>query len=174
MKLLIVSFRNTCRGPMAGGLARRIAAQEGLAIEVETAGMALHNKIPVASLAVEAMADVSVDISQHRSKPVTHDLLQWADVIVAVDPDLALGLRLQYPDAAKKILDFGSDVPDPRRPGATLSDYVTCRDLLDALLRRLPICAAPGRGHQSTGLRGASHGRGPRAQGPVSCRSGTS
>jgi protein-tyrosine-phosphatase len=174
MKLLIVSFRNTCRGPMAAGLAGRIAAQQGLVLEIETAGMASNSKGFVAPLAVEAMTGLGVDISQHRSTPVTPELLQSADVVVAVEPDLAVGLRLQYPDTAEKVLELGGDVPDPHRPGATLSDYVACRDLLEALLRRLPIYAPYGRAPRGDAVRIPPFGRGSRSQGPLSCRSGVS
>jgi len=66
MNLLVVCFGNTCRSPMAGGLARKIAAAKGTSLEVRTAGVAAHNHRPVAQLAVEAMREVDIDISQGR------------------------------------------------------------------------------------------------------------
>jgi protein-tyrosine-phosphatase len=49
---------------VAGGLARKIAAKRGADLEVRTAGAATHDRHPVAQLAVQAMKDVDVDISQ--------------------------------------------------------------------------------------------------------------
>jgi protein-tyrosine-phosphatase len=172
MNVLIVSFRNTCRGPMAGALARRIASQHSIALDVAIAGTA--QKGSVAALAVEAMANISEDISQHHPQQLTAQMLEWADVVVALDADLGLGLRLQYPDAADKIIDLGADVPDPRRPGATLDDFVACRDQLDTLLRRLPIYAPHNRAYQSAGLRFPARGRAARPQAGAASRSGVS
>jgi protein-tyrosine-phosphatase len=172
MKLLIVSFRNTCRGPMAGALARRIAAQKGLVADIETAGMPPYNKSGVAALAAEAMTQIGIDISQHEWKPITAQRIEWADVVIAVDPNLGLGLRLQYPDVAEKIIDLGKDVPDPRRPGATLDDFVSCRDVLDTLLRRLAIFGPSGRIHASGATHYSARARGFRAPASVSSRTG--
>ena len=139
MKLLIVCFGNICRGPMAYGLARKIAAEKGLALEIQTARMDPHRKGPVTRLAVEAMAQVDVDISQVDAAPISQGLLEWADAAVAVEPDLAIAVRLQYPEAEDKVLHLETNVPDPHRPGAALADYVACRDLLEQGLLRLPI-----------------------------------
>jgi protein arginine phosphatase len=124
---------------MAGGLARKIAAAKGTSVEVRTAGVAAHNRRPVAQLAVEAMREVDVDISQDYSKPVTRDLVEWADLMVAVEKNLALELRHRHPDMASKVNFLDRDVPDPLRSDATLADYVKCRDLLEELLLKLPI-----------------------------------
>lgn len=132
MNLLLVCFGNTCRSPMASGSARKIAAKKGADLEVRTAGVAAHNRRPVAQLAVEAMKDIGVDICQDYSKPVTRDLQIWADLVVTVEKDLALELRHHHPDTASKIRHLDTDVPDPLRSDATLADYVKCRDLLDA------------------------------------------
>lgn len=143
MKLLIVSFRNTCRGPMACGLARMIAAENEVTCEVRTAGTVAHRRGPATLLAVEAMSQVNIDISTEHSKPLTRGLVEWADAVTAVESDLAVGLSLQYPELANKILRPGPDVQDPRQPWATLTDYVNCRDLLEQGLRQLPIWERP-------------------------------
>lgn len=143
MKLLIVSFRNTCRGPMACGLARKIAVEKGVACEVRTAGTVAHRRGPATLLAVEAMTQVDIDISTEHSKPLTRGLVEWADAVTAVESDLAVGLSLQFPELANKILRPGPDVQDPCQPWATLTDYVNCRDLLEQGLRQLPIWQRP-------------------------------
>ena len=123
---------------MAGGLARKIAAGKGIELDVRTAGVAHHPNGRVAQLAIDAMKKVW-DISPDYSKPVTPGLIEWADVVVTVKREHALDLRDEYPEAASKILHLASDVPDPLRLGATLTDYEKCRDLLEELLLQLPI-----------------------------------
>jgi len=124
---------------MASGLAQKIAAAKGTNLAVRTAGVAAHARRPVAQLAVEAMKEVGVDISQDYSKPVGRDLLRWADLAVTVEKDLALELRHRHPDMAGKIRHLDADVPDPLRADAALADYVNCRSLLEELLLKLPI-----------------------------------
>lgn len=122
---------------MAGGLARKIAAEWAIELEVRTAGVAHHPNRRVEPKAVAAMAELGVDISADYSKPVTSQDIEWADVVVAVQHEQALYLAEEYPTAAGKIHRLASDVQDPFcQP---LSEYRRCRDLLEALLLRLPI-----------------------------------
>jgi protein-tyrosine-phosphatase len=143
MKLLIVCFGNRSKGPMATGLARKIAAAHRLALEIQTAEATGRDTAPVSPLAVDAMRQLSVDISQDCPKPISHRLVEWADLVLAIEPGLALGLALQYPEKADHILCLGEEVAEPHRPVATLGDYVQCRDLLEKLLREMPIWCLP-------------------------------
>jgi len=65
--------------------------------------------------------------------------VEWADLVVAVEKNLALELRHRHPDMASKINHLDRDVPDPLRSDAKLADYVKCRDLLEGQLSKLSI-----------------------------------
>ncbi len=122
---------------MAGGLARKIGMQHGIALEVRTAGVAHHPNRRVEPKAVAAMAEVGVDISNEYSKQITAEDIEWADAVVAVVQEHARYLAEEYPAAASKVYRLASDVQDPY--GQPLCMYRRCRDRLDALLLQLPI-----------------------------------
>ena len=137
MKLLIVCLGNTCRSPIAGGLARKMAAKRAMDIEVRTAGITHHPGRPVEPKAVAVMTEIGADISYEYSKPLTAEDISWADWVLCLQRKHALYLADQHPAARQKLLTLGADVQDPfHKP---VSEYRKCRDQLEALLQSLPI-----------------------------------
>ena len=74
LRLLFVCVGNSCRSQMAEGLAR---AMGGERVVAESAGTSPGDR--VAPKAVEVMAELGIDISQHRPKLLTRDALDRAD-----------------------------------------------------------------------------------------------
>lgn len=74
LRLLFVCVGNSCRSQMAEGLARAMAGDR---VEAMSAGVSPGDK--VAPKAVEVMRELGVDISDHRPKPLTEGMLEWAD-----------------------------------------------------------------------------------------------
>ncbi len=137
MRLLVVCAGNTCRSPMAAGLARKIAVERSVDLDVRSAGVAHHPGRLVERKAVAVMAEIGIDISTEYSKPVTPNDVDWADLVVVVEHEHAFYLAEKYPTAAAKIHELASDVQDPYcQP---LPEYRKCRDRLEELLLRLPI-----------------------------------
>ena len=66
-KLLILCTGNSCRSQMAEGLFRHQAKLMGKDVEVCSAGVETHGLNPKA---VEAMAQIGIDISKHESQHV--------------------------------------------------------------------------------------------------------
>jgi arsenate reductase len=64
LKILFLCTGNSCRSQMAEGLCRSL---HGGAIDAYSAGIETHGLNP---LAVRAMAEIGIDISQHASKTV--------------------------------------------------------------------------------------------------------
>src|SRR5206468_1771191 len=128
MKILIVCTGNTCRSPMAGGLLRRIAGEQGLPLEVRTAGLAFHPNGRAAEKAVAVMQESGIDISDEYSKPVTPDALAWADLVVTVQHCHAAYLLEDDPEDAQKVCVLESEVPDPYN--GSLADYRKAREQL--------------------------------------------
>ena len=77
-RVLILCTGNSARSQMAEGLLRRLAKGT---VEVHSAGT--HSS-QVNLLAIKAMAEISVDISHHRSKPVTEFTGQRCDYVITV------------------------------------------------------------------------------------------
>ncbi|HLG14901.1 MAG TPA: arsenate reductase ArsC [Blastocatellia bacterium] len=77
-RVLFLCTGNSCRSQMAEGLLREIAGER---FEVASAGT---NPTAVNPMAVRAMAEVSVDISSHRSKSVDEMADKPFDCVITV------------------------------------------------------------------------------------------
>ena len=93
----MLCWANVCRSPMVEAmLADRLNAIGG--IRVRSAGL-LSDGSPADAAAVRAMSRFSLDIASHRSRKVTADDLQRADLVVALDRDCLRTAVVLVPDA---------------------------------------------------------------------------
>lgn len=77
--VLFVCIHNAGRSQMAAGFLRALG---GGAIEVRSAGSAPGERVNPA--AVEAMAEVGIDISDQSPKLLTHEAVETADVVITM------------------------------------------------------------------------------------------
>ena len=136
-EIVFVCTANTCRSPMAEGLFRHAlnAQPEPLkSLVVSSAGVSTFDSQPAANNAVTALSKVGIDISNHRSQPITREMLDRALVFFAMtDTHLAM-ITFQTEPAPtnaflmRQFLEKGSDdqIPDPF--GMSLPHYEACRD----------------------------------------------
>ncbi len=128
--MLLVCSGNTCRSPMAEGLAKSmLATQRGLAAdELESAGIRVLSAGTFAAPgsgatpeAVEAMRKLDIDISDHLSRPLTPQLIQEADVIYCMTETHHQSVLQMVPGAAAftHLLDASGDIDDPIGSGTT-------------------------------------------------------
>lgn len=128
--MLLICSGNTCRSPMAEGIARKMLAdQRNIAPdELETAGVRVISAgvfampgQPASPEAVEAMQKAGIDLSGHRSRTLTPELIQEADVIFAMTETHRRAVLEMAPGAADKVhrLDPQGDVEDPMGSDAT-------------------------------------------------------
>jgi protein-tyrosine phosphatase len=121
---LFVCTGNTCRSPMAAGLARKILAERmgcnagdlpGHGVKVFSAGISAPDGARAADQAIQAARTVGADISRHRSRNLTRELIKEADVVFCMTDSHVSQARRIAPDEAGKIrkLDTHGDVPDP-------------------------------------------------------------
>lgn len=122
-KLAFVCSGNVIRSPFAAQYCQALVARIGVAVEIRSAGtyLATSRASPPPS-AVLAAERWGVDLSQHRSKAATRQLVKWADVILVMDARHQLFLRERCPEAMAKVfflahLEDGAaldlDIPDP-------------------------------------------------------------
>lgn len=105
---------------MAEGLAIQYAQQRGWSVRVRSGGtMGLIGK-PAARNAVRALSEVGIDISEHRSKGITEEMVEWADHILVMELKHALKLRdrhasLSDSDRVLQLASFGGmvEIDDP-------------------------------------------------------------
>jgi arsenate reductase len=77
--VLILCTGNSCRSHMAEGFLKKTA---GTVLNVQSAGSKPSGHVH--PLAIKVMAEVDIDISQHRSKPLTEFLDQKVETVITV------------------------------------------------------------------------------------------
>jgi len=122
--VLFVCSGNTCRSPMAEAIARKVIADklhiaaddlENRGVSVLSAGSFALPGARATPAAVEAVKAMGADLSRHRSRPLSVELIHQADVIYAMGRAHAAAVTSLVPSAADKThtLDPDQDVEDP-------------------------------------------------------------
>ena len=87
MKILFVCTGNTCRSPLAEGIARREAVERGLAdLEVGSAGTSAWNGTPASDGALLVALEHHIDLSLHRARQLTREMVLSHDMVLAMGP----------------------------------------------------------------------------------------
>ncbi len=85
--ILFVCTGNTCRSPMAEGALRMLLDKERPdRSQVMSAGTSAAMGFPATLYAIEAARAWDVDISGHRSLPLTPTLIERSDLILGMEP----------------------------------------------------------------------------------------
>lgn len=128
MNVLFVCTGNTCRSPMAEGLFKHIVKEQGLTdITCESAGLSTRNGMLPSFYAVAACKEIGVDISEHRSRVITLELIENADIIFAMSKSHKEYL-LSVNAADKKIYLPSQEICDPYM--GDIEVYQKCRDCI--------------------------------------------
>jgi tRNA threonylcarbamoyl adenosine modification protein (Sua5/YciO/YrdC/YwlC family) len=147
LHLLFVCTGNTCRSPMAAGLAKKLLAErEGCrvgelrprGVQVHSAGLYAGEGAKATAHAVFAAKELGADISHHRSRKLTAELINAADAVFCMTDRHVADARRLLPEAAEKIrrLDAHADIPDPIGGGGGVYRRAA-RLIEDALGKRL-------------------------------------
>lgn len=135
-QILFVCSGNICRSPMAHVFAQSILKQSPTAnVLVQSAGTLKISGSPASKEAVQVMAELGHDLSQHRSQGIAPILLKSSDWIVVMEPEHEEAVLNYLPAASDKVVRLWeySDkcrawgfIPDPI--GRPLDVYRFCRD----------------------------------------------
>ena len=112
-KVVFVCWGNICRSPMAERLARRLAAERGIDVEIVSAGISSEESgNPIDRRAVRSLTARGYDAAGHRARRITPADLREADLVVAVEPFQVERLLTLDPDATVALLnDFNPAKP---------------------------------------------------------------
>lgn len=143
--ILLVGAADTGRAPMAAALLRRQLGERNLDWLVGSAGVLGHDDDPPETEARTAMAQLGLDIADHRARSVSDELIAAAALVVAIDSGTAKALRTRFPSttnvhALGELAKRQRDIPDPFR--MEIGAWLTYARELDSLL----VQALPGIG----------------------------
>src|SRR5210317_2297757 len=82
-ELVFVCTGNMCRSPMAEYMLR-YRLPDDAKWEVSSAGTMAAEGMDASANAVEALREIGIEMSKHRTRPVTADVLKQAAVVVAM------------------------------------------------------------------------------------------
>jgi protein-tyrosine-phosphatase len=151
--LLYVCTGNTCRSPLAAAISKRALRERGWShVRVASAGIATQPGAAATDYARLVAAEDGIDLDSHQSQSITPELLDWADLILAMSPSHLLAVsELGAGDKAALVTDFledddlGTPVDDPfgGEPDQYRQTYHQLERAIDALLSRLEPILSP-------------------------------
>jgi protein-tyrosine-phosphatase len=87
MLILFVCTGNTCRSPIAAAIARRIAQERGLGhLDLGSAGTSAVDGQPASDGALLVGIERQLDLTEHRARQLTPELVDQADLILVMGP----------------------------------------------------------------------------------------
>lgn len=115
--IIFVCLGNICRSPLAEGVARKLAEEKDLHIQIDSAGTGDWHlgEAPCAN-SIKIAKQKGIDISSYRARKVTKKDFENFDLVVALDASNYSDLKKMGANNLVKLGEFGydgKDVPDP-------------------------------------------------------------
>ena len=145
VNFLFVCMGNTCRSPMAEGIFRKYLAEklqckvdhlEQVGYKVGSGGVMDTSGFPASAGSLAACAAKGIDITAHRNKGLSKELIEESDFIFAMEPiHQERIIALSHEAVDKCFLLAGSQgIADPI--GRPQELYNNCADMIEAAVKR--------------------------------------
>lgn len=122
-KILFVCTANICRSPMAEVILKEKLRNSGNTnISISSAGLMDMKGGRARDEAIEIIRNLGVDISHHRSRHLTDDMIKEADIVIVMEASHRDKILGKYPESSNKVFllsRFGNekgierDIADP-------------------------------------------------------------
>ncbi len=117
--------------------------EEGLEIEVASAGTVGVDKLFPTQETLKVLEEEGIDTKGYRSKTLSEDFIRWADIILVMEPSHKARIRMLVPEAEDKIYYLGEFnkehdsviIPDPI--GKPLASYRKAFNLIKQPIEEL-------------------------------------
>lgn len=142
--VLCVCTANVCRSPMAEVLLRHAlkAEDEPLrSLEVISAGVSAYEGNPCTTHSVRVLSKVGLDLSTHRSRPLTHELLDKSVLVIGMTESHRQIIQRNAPNLKAPVILMRELMPgtvDPEVPDPYGSDLRTYEATRDAIVEAIP------------------------------------
>lgn len=126
---------------MAEFLLRKLAHQQGIEVEVKSAGLWAVNGEPATEETIAVLQELGVDAKSHRSKPLDWELIDWADLILTMEEWQKRQITAKAPEAKSKVFTLPEfvgeegEVPDPY--GTSRHAFRQVRDRIQRLVEKM-------------------------------------
>lgn len=143
MNVLFVCTGNTCRSPMCEAYFNDLCAKANRRdIRAKSCGIYADSSMPASAQSTATMCRYGIDLSGHKSTPASQELIDWADIIIAMTRSHKFSVAAISKDAAGKtrlLLEYAdrkdSDVADPF--GGSTELYTHCFEEMKGALDNL-------------------------------------
>lgn len=120
-RILVVCIGNICRSPMCEALLAERMKKISPETSVSSAGVAALVGMPADSVAQELMRERGLDISNHRARQLTQEIVFDIDLILTMDTRQQEQIEYMIPAARGRVHRLGKwggfDIQDPyKRP----------------------------------------------------------
>lgn len=135
-QVIFICSGNICRSPMAEVLLRERIEKRSLDLETSSAGTLGIEDHAANPDAVTAAAEVALDLQDHRSRGISHELLEDAFAIVLMGPEHESAILSRHPgfeDSLVRLWEYcpaGRDAGEIEDPlGRGLAEFRRIRDV---------------------------------------------